>query len=179
MFSSKFSRKKKRKKIKTTIIDDNLRWCVMTHDKTFMTHESWIEFVHQFWFWISETYQKWKDMHYNEIVGVEHESVIRFHYPTVIWKSTQITPEKFEGKLQTFRRLFSHPNKITWLNNSKIRFGICLILILISSKIRSRDLFDKYHYVQKFWRNLSTICVLEPKRYFLVWRSSDRFWTLV
>ena len=167
MVSSKFSQKKKRKKIKTTIIDDNLRWCVM----------NWIctsVLVLDLW-----NLPEVKDMHYNEIVGVEHESVIRFHYPTVIWKSAQITPEKFEGKLQTFRRLFSHPNKITWLNNSKIRFGICLILILISSKIRSRDLFDKYHYVQKFWRNLSTICVLEPKRYFLVWRSSDRFWTLV
>jgi hypothetical protein len=40
-----------------------------------MTHQIFHTAVH---FWISETYKKWKDMHSSLIVGVEHESVIRF-----------------------------------------------------------------------------------------------------
>ena len=60
-------------------------------------------------------------------------------------------PGSTSNVFKTFFTLHQSPNKITWRNNTKIMFGICHKLILISRKIRSRDVFVKYYYIQNSW----------------------------
>jgi hypothetical protein len=83
---------------------------------------------------------------------------------TVFWKVLELHKKKLGMNFKlfkTFSWLHESPNKITWRNNSKIRFGICHKLIVISWKIRSRDVFGKWRYVQNY-------VLISPQNFFVV-----------